>query len=223
MSGVLSIEGLTIPTEALSDLAAFRRWVGTLDEGAPRVHFGSGGVCIEMSQNCASHLVVVRGFTLALAGLGKELSLGEYYPDGGWLTNETAGLSTQPDGFLVLWDTFDSGEARFQPRASGDGSVELVGRGDMVLEVVSDNSVKKDTVDLVRDYARAGFPEYWIVDARGEQPSFRILRLAGSRYRDVRPDSAGWRASKVWGCAFRLVKALERPGHPRYDLLVRRP
>lgn len=224
MSGVLSIEGLTIPGAALTDLGAFRRWVRTLDEDAPRVHFGSGGVFIEMSpQNYGSHLVVVRAFTVALDGLAEELSLGEFYPEGGWLTNESAGLSTEPDGFLVLWRTFDSGEARLQPRAAGDGSIELVGRGDMVLEIVSDNSVKKDTVDLVRDYARAGFPEYWIVDARGEEPSLRILRLSGRRYREVRPDSAGWRSSKTWGCSFRLARHWTRPGHPRYELLIRRP
>jgi len=49
---------------------------------------------------------------------------------------------------------------------------------DLVVEVVSDdaNSRRRDTVVKVDDYARAGIPEYWIVDLPARQVRVGILR-----------------------------------------------
>ena len=46
----------------------------------------------------------------------------------------------------------------------------------MALEVVSESSVHKDTVQLRELYWRAGIAEYWLVDARPASPRFDILR-----------------------------------------------
>jgi Uma2 family endonuclease len=221
LGGTLTIDDLTIPTE-IDQLEVFRAWVSELGEDAPRVHFSRGRVWIQVSpQEYFSHLRLVGAINAGLELLAKELDLGEYWPDGGWLTNKEAGLSTEPDGFLVLWRTTESGAAQFVDRP-GKGPIELVGRGDMVLEVVGDYSVAKDTVQLVADYAAAGFAEYWLVDGRRDPLSFRMLTLrADGTYADVEPDREGLLASPVWGRRFRIETSTNRAGRPSYQLVVR--
>ena len=51
---------------------------------------------------------------------------------------------------------------------------------DLVLEVVSPDDPKRDLVRKRREYARAGIPEYWIVNPTTEQ--ILVLRLAGTAY-----------------------------------------
>jgi len=51
---------------------------------------------------------------------------------------------------------------------------------DLVLEVVSPDDPQRDLVRKRREYARAGIPEYWIVNPMTEQ--ILVLRLAGSAY-----------------------------------------
>jgi len=53
---------------------------------------------------------------------------------------------------------------------------------DLVMEVVSEGKEDRhrDYVIKRREYARAGIPEYWIVDPQEEK--FLVLRLAGKRY-----------------------------------------
>ena len=54
---------------------------------------------------------------------------------------------------------------------------------DIVVEIVSPDGTHRDYVEKRRDYARAGIPEYWIVDPR--RRSVRQLSLEGKRYRVV--------------------------------------
>lgn len=221
MRGTLTIDELTIPTE-IDQLEVFRAWVSELGEDAPRVHFSRGKVWIQVSpQDYFSHLRLIGAINARLELLAKELDLGEYWPDGGWLTNRQAGISIEPDGFLVLWRTTESGAAQFVERP-GKGPIELVGRGDMVLEVVSDSSFEKDTVQLVAGYAAAGFAEYWLVDGRVDPLSFRLLALQpDGTYADVEPDREGFLASPVWGRRFRIEASTNRAGRPSYQLVVR--
>ena len=66
----------------------------------------------------------------------------------------------------------------------------------MVLEVVSNSSVRQDTQELVEDYFWAGIPEYWLVDARGETPVFEIHGAS----RGLCPHAAAsWRLAQIAG------------------------
>ena len=51
---------------------------------------------------------------------------------------------------------------------------------DLVVEVVSPDDSKRNLVRKRREYARAGIPEYWIVNPATEQ--ILVLRLAGTAY-----------------------------------------
>lgn len=55
-------------------------------------------------------------------------------------------------------------------------------RADLVMEVVSggEEDRRRDLVTKRREYARAGIPEYWIVDPREERVT--VLRLSRKRY-----------------------------------------
>lgn len=53
---------------------------------------------------------------------------------------------------------------------------------DLVMEVVSKADPARDLVVKREEYARAGIPEYWIVDPREE--TITVLTLDGDRYRE---------------------------------------
>jgi Uma2 family endonuclease len=90
----------------------------------------------------------------------------------------------------------------------------------MVLEVVSDSSVNKDTVVLLEAYWKAGIPEYWLVDARGDRLRFDLFRRGPKGYKGT-PKKHGWMSSVVFGKSFRLTATTDKAGRPDYTLDVR--
>ena len=97
---------------------------------------------------------------------------------------------------------------------------ELEGSPDMVLEILSQSSVYKDTVVPVDLCWRADVTEYWLVDVRGERPQFDIFRRGATRYVATRKQ-AGWVKSNVFSNSFRLRQQADALGHPEYTLEVR--
>ena len=53
----------------------------------------------------------------------------------------------------------------------------LDGPGDLVVEVVSDDSVTRDRQEKFAEYAKAGVPEYWILDPRRRKERVEFYRL----------------------------------------------
>jgi Uma2 family endonuclease len=68
----------------------------------------------------------------------------------------------------------------------------LNGPADLVIEVVSDDSVARDRADKFYEYQAAGIPEYWIVDSRPgrTRADFYVLDAQG-RYQPVPVDADG--------------------------------
>ena len=68
----------------------------------------------------------------------------------------------------------------------------LNGPADLVIEVVSDDSVARDRADKFYEYQAAGIPEYWIIDSRPgrSRVDFYVLDQQG-RYQPVPADSNG--------------------------------
>jgi hypothetical protein len=91
---------------------------------------------------------------------------------------------------------------------------------DMVLEVVSYNSIRKETQQLRRCYWLAGICEYWLVDARPDPLVFDTLRHTPKGYRAT-PKKDGWIKSSVFRKSFRLTCQTNKLGHPEYTLEVR--
>lgn len=208
-----------VPPEA-HRLDGFREWATRPDfPEKTRVYFNKGAVCIDMSnEELETHCKVKLAISTALDVLNAELDLGDLYPDGVLLTNAAAEVSNNPDGLFVLWESFDEGRVEKVARRDAPGEfVELEGTPDWVLEVVSKSSVKKDTQELREAYHRAGVPEYWLVDARKEPLSFRILTHRKSRY-FASKQKGGRQWSAVFGRWFRLTRVKGRHESWRYAL-----
>jgi Uma2 family endonuclease len=99
-----------------------------------------------------------------------------------------------------------------------DRYVELEGATDLVVEIVSDSSVAKDTLRLPEAYWRAGIPEFWLADARGKELLFRIHCRGPEGYEPAPVDANGFQRSAVFGVWFRLRRGRHASGLWRYDL-----
>jgi Uma2 family endonuclease len=68
----------------------------------------------------------------------------------------------------------------------------LEGPALLVVEVISEDSVARDTVEKRAEDERAGVTEYMIIEARDNRQGFTYLRLDNDgRYRPVEPDADG--------------------------------
>jgi Uma2 family endonuclease len=208
-----------VPVSAF-ELAGFRQWVGSADfpEGV-HAAWVEGEVYVEMSpESVESHAKVKGETTSVIVQVAREGNLGEVYPDGVLLTNESAGVSTEPDLAFASWDTLKAGRVRLVPKANRpDEYVEVEGTPDLVVEIVSDSSARKDLVSLRAAYRRAGIPEYWVIDARGEDLRFEILHLDGDEYRALSPTGSPQR-SAVLGRTFMLTRERNPVGRWSYRL-----
>lgn len=202
------------------DLPSFRKWTDT-DEFPEqgRVWWLRGEVWIDLSrEQVFSHVLVKTEITRVLGNLAKEGRLGLLLGDGVLVSNAEADISGNPDATFVSTDALREGRVRLIEGAER-GVVELEGAPDMVLEVVSRGSVRKDTEVLRRAYAEAGIAEYWLVDTREEQ-RFDILHLSSRGYTAARKQ-AGRVRSRVFQRWFRLTLETDALGHPAYTLAVR--
>ena len=187
---------MSIPASAHT-LAGFRKWIPSLPERT-RVTFFQGEVILDMSNEDVVYHTKVKGeiFSTSVPILNKEVDLGEVYQDGSLLIDKRAKVGNNPDAVAALWSTIDSG--RFREIERHGKYPELEGTPDWVLEVVSPNSVAKDTKLLRKAYHAAGIPEYWLVDARRPQVDFAVLHWRKSGY-VAAPSRGGWQASTVFG------------------------
>jgi Uma2 family endonuclease len=200
------------------DLESFRRWA-TSGNYPPSgwVSFLNGAIFVDPHiEELFTHNQVKGAYAYAIMSVLGPNPNGLFVHDRMLLTNPSANLSTEPDGLFFFWTTIQSNRLRMVEGA--DGFIELTGTADMVLEVVSKHSVPKDTVALRELYWKAGIAEYWLVDARGVEPRFEILRHAETDYAAVEPVT-GWVASSVFGRRFQIVKKTNPLGQPQFVVL----
>jgi Uma2 family endonuclease len=201
-------ETVRIPPEALT-FEGFRKWSHSPefpDRG--RIDYLAGHVEADLSpEDLYTHGTLKVAISSGLHAL-VEGRLGHVFSDSTRIASRFAGLSVEPDVVVVLWDSLRSGRLRHVPAAGKKPNryVELEGAPDVVVEVVSDGSLRKDTERLPPLYARAGIPELWLADARGEEVWFQILTLEDGRYVPVEADAEGWIRSPRLGVSFRLVR-----------------
>jgi len=86
----------------------------------------------------------------------------------------------------------------------------LSGAADLVVEVISDDSVSRDRADKFYEYQSAGVQEYWIIDPRPgyERVDFYVLDGKG-RYRPIPVDTDGrYRSTVIPGFWFEVAWVL---------------
>jgi Uma2 family endonuclease len=206
----------------VADLARFRAWaVSRSFPERGRIDFLAGDLEVDMSpEELHTHGLVKAEIAAALQLLVARRGLGEIYIDRARISSPEASLSVEPDIVVVFWETLDQGRLRKVPgaRRKPGRVIEMEGAPDVVVEIVSDSSVRKDLVRLPPLYAVAGVPELWLVDAREEPVRFQIRSLGAGGYATVAPDAEGWTASPRLGRRFRLERREIRPGRWTYRL-----
>jgi Uma2 family endonuclease len=107
-----------------------------------------------------------------------------YRPVLGFTTGRDLGTVLVAPLRVRLWrGKFREPDVLFMSKGHADRIGEEFWDGaDLVVEVVSgeEEDRRRDLVTKRREYARAGIPEYWIVDPREER--ITVLRLSGKRY-----------------------------------------
>jgi Uma2 family endonuclease len=211
---------LTVP-ESARTLDGFRRWA-TSDEfpESGQIFYLAGELYIDISPEAFySHNQVKAEITGVLQRLVKQLKIGKVCADRLMVTNDEAKLSTEPDATFLSNARLRRGEVRLIPRPKGREGIEMRGSPDWVLEIVSDTSVRKDTVKLLELYYRANVREYWLVDARGESLEFTIYRRGRSAFEPT-ATVRGWNPSIVFSRRFQLTRKPDEFGGWEYTLKV---
>lgn len=74
----------------------------------------------------------------------------------------------------------------------------LDGPADLVIEVISDDSVNRDRVEKFDEYEAAGIPEYWVIDPRlhRRRADFFVLTAEG-HYQQVATSDGAYRSSQL--------------------------
>jgi len=170
---------VTIPETARS-LAGFTRWAHS--DGFPqrgRIDFLGGRIELDMSpEDLYTHGALKTRLTQKLDSWIEARDLGDLFVDCTRVRSDPADLSCEPDLVFISHEAVEEGRVRLIEKAGDEFGryVEIEGGPDIVVEIVSDSSVIKDTERLPRRYFNAGVREYWVLDARGEELRFTIGR-----------------------------------------------
>ncbi len=210
-------DSMRIPP-GVQDLASFRRWVRSRsfpDRG--NISYLNGELWVDPAMETLNHNQIKTVITIVLGSIVLDGRLGRFLADRMRLSCLAAGLCTEPDAMFLSHDALRTGRVRL---IEGGDSLEVEGIADMVLEVVSATSVRKDTKVLRELYEKAGIPEYWLIDARRDPVTFELLHYTRKGYVNSRKQN-GFMKSVVFDKAFRLVQGRDEHGLPDFNLEVR--
>lgn len=209
----------------VGSLAEFREWA--LSERFPqrgRIDFIGGRIEVDMSpEDIFCHGTLKTEVIAVLGQLVKQGGRGYLLSDSARVSSPVADLSVEPDVVFLSEESLNSGRVRLVPKVSGqpDRYVEVEGPPDLIVEIVSDSSVIKDTKRLPLNYARAGVAEFWLIDARLQQLAFTIHRWMPEGYQPVDADRDGFQHSAVFSTSFLLVRRRNVHGRWTFDLQTR--
>lgn len=206
----------------LRSLADFRRWATSDDfPQRGRIDYIAGRIEVEVSpEDFFCHGTLKTEIIAVLHRRVKDGNLGHLVADSTRVSSVDADLSAEPDVVFVSHETFDTGRALLVPKAGGEPGryIELEGAPDLIVEIVSDHSVQKDTRRLPEAYFKAGVPEFWLADARKEQLTFQIFRRGETGYEPAEADAERFQTSAVFACGFRLDGRRDVQGNWTFDL-----
>lgn len=213
---------LEIPMN-LNSLQTFRSWI-TSDDAPEQGRFDyiDGSIEVDTSpEDLYMHGTLKTRMISVLEGLVHAKDLGSLFADSTRVSCPLTNLSVEPDMVYVAYTSVDTGQVRLVQKASTlDRYIEIEGAPDLIVEIVSDGSVRKDTKKLPSAYYATGISEYWLVDARGEQLSFCIKRRGSISYEDTVVDADGFQLSEILQHRFKLTRDRNSRGLWRYELLA---
>lgn len=223
MATVLLDHEIEIPP--IRDLADFRRWA--LSDDFPergRIDYIAGRIEVDMSpEDFFTHGTLKSEIAAEIKDRVDELDLGHTLIAETRISSVPGDVSAEPDVVVITHDAFDSGRVRLVPKASGepDRFVEVEGGPDLIVEIVSDSSVKKDTRRLPAAYFGAGVGEFWLIDARGRELFFQVHRRGAEGFIPADRDADDYQRSDVLDAFFQLERSRHARGHWVYRLRQR--
>jgi len=221
MATVIFEDRVEVPLGSVR-LEDFRLWAASpAFPSSGRVDYVSGTIEVDMSpEDVFSHGVLKAEVAAVLQRRVKKLGMGLLLIDSTRIVCPRAELSVEPDVVFVSRDAIDRGRARLVPKGSGEPGrfVEIEGAPDLIVEIVSDTSVVKDTRRLPGAYHAAGVREFWLLDARRDPVSFVIHRRVETGFEPVGVDH-GAQPSDVMGCRYRLESRANDFGGHDFDLV----
>lgn len=158
------------------------------------------GVIIEKSPSNLGHQRIVRFLVMLVGTYVERWQLGEIV-----LPPMLMRLSTRPSGREPDLMFVANAHLDWLTRSFVDGPADLV------VEIVSPDSVVRDGRDKLLEHEQAGVPEYWIIDELRDEVRFYVLNQDG-RYQRVPVGDDGIYASDVLpGFRMRVNWLWQRP------------
>jgi Uma2 family endonuclease len=199
----------------------FRNWIHSkLSPKLGKFSFLNGDLEAEMSpESLFDHNFIKSAIGGAFQMISEQSRIGRAYADGALFVNEEFKIVTEPDVMFCLWSTLRENRVEYRPyKNSKKGRVEIHGSPDVIVEVVSNSSVKKDKVRLKQLYFAAGIAEYWLVDARNGRLEFTIFHRGQSEFTPAIQDGEGYCFSKVFNLSFWLERYADPLGTDDFRL-----
>jgi Uma2 family endonuclease len=137
------------------------------------------GEIVEMSPVSRRHQDILTFLLTILNTYVNQLELGKVYMEPFQMKTGPNLPGRAPDILFVSNETL--------PRLKKN---YLEGPADLVIEIVSPDDPKRDTVRKFAEYEAGGVPEYWLINPMTNQASFYILDAEG-RYKLSEPDTNG--------------------------------
>ena len=207
------IEGqLEIPP--IRNLAEFREWACSDDfPETGRIDYIDGRIEVDtVTEEALAHGSPKSELARVILNRVRTLRLGQAYLDAMRVSCLATDLSVEPDIVVVAHESISSGKVRMMPVKSGAPRryIELEGPPDLVVEVLSDSSMAKDSLRLFQKYYEAGVLEYWLVDARGDDLLYQVYRRGKSGYVRTSRDRQGFQKSLVLHARYRFEREDDR-------------
>lgn len=205
---------LVVPL-GVQSFEAFRTW--TLSDDFPetgRIDYVKGRIHVDTSpEKFFSHGTLKSAFLLPINYRIDYEDLGYLVIDQSRLVHGGVELSVEPDFVFISYESIESRRVTLtESKGDPDDYIEIVGSPDLVCEIVSDSSVRKDTRDLFEAYYEAGIQEYWLADARRNRLEFTIYRRGEQGYEATPADADGFIRSEVLRHSYRLARSKDRMG-----------
>jgi Uma2 family endonuclease len=224
-TSLLIEERIEIPLR-IQSFEQFRRWA--LSDEFPengRIDYLDGRIEVDMpAEDLFCHSSPKAAIIAGIWPRVRKRKLGHLFADRARVSSVAAGFSVEPDIVFVSYEAIASGSVTLTPKSGARKGryVELQGAIDLIIEIVSDSSIEKDTRRLPRAYCAAGVREFWLVDARRDDLIFHIHRRGTTGFRRVRSDTNGFQRSAVLGCSYRFEREKDAAGFWIYELQDKR-
>lgn len=202
----------------------FRDWIHSRSyPKRGKFSFLNGALEAEMSpESLHDHSLVKTALAKTLAIISEDEQFGRLHIDGALFINERLKVATEPDLMFCLWSTFREKRVEWRSyKKSREGRVEVHGTPDVMVEIVSKSSVKKDKLTLKRLYFDAGIAEYWLIDARQGRLEFTIYLRGETEFVASSTDGEGFSSSKIFNRSFCLERYVDPLSEDAYRLRSR--